>query len=97
MQYYLNASAISLFSWIIFNKPVLSGLEPIIGCFILERRNSSTTVLLGSAFRGIAMLKFITMKSVTVAAAAIIAGGMAIFVILAPPAKAQPQVASADC
>ena len=41
------------------------------------------------------MLKFITMKSVTVAAAAIIAGGMAIFVILAPPAKARPQVASA--
>ena len=41
------------------------------------------------------MLKFITMKSVTVAAAAIIAGGMAIFVILAPPAQARPQVASA--
>ena len=52
--------------------PVLSGLEPIIGCIILERRNSSTTVLLGSAV------------------------GMAIFFILAPPAKAQPQVLSAD-
>ena len=52
--------------------PVLSGLEPIIGCIILERRNSSTTVLLGSAM------------------------GMAIFFILAPPAKAQPQVLSAD-
>jgi hypothetical protein len=42
------------------------------------------------------MLKFITTKSVTVAAAAIVAGGMAIFVILAPPAKPQPQVVSAD-
>ena len=41
------------------------------------------------------MLKFITTKSVTVAAAAIIAAGMAIFLILAPPAKAQPQVTSA--
>ena len=40
------------------------------------------------------MLKFITTKSVTVAAAAIIAVGMAIFFILAPPAKAQPQVAA---
>ena len=38
------------------------------------------------------MLKFIDTKSVTVAAAAIIAVGMAIFFILAPPAKAQPQV-----
>ena len=52
--------------------PVLSGLEPIIGCIILERWNSSTTVLLGSAM------------------------GMAVFFILAPPAKAQPQVLSAD-
>jgi hypothetical protein len=41
------------------------------------------------------MLKFITMKAVTVAAAAIIAVGMAIFFILAPPAKAQPQVVRA--
>ena len=38
------------------------------------------------------MLKFITTKLVTVAAAAIIAVGMAIFMIVAPPAKAQPQV-----
>jgi hypothetical protein len=42
------------------------------------------------------MLKFITIKSVTVAAAAIVAVGMATFFILAPPAKAQPQVLSAD-
>ena len=41
------------------------------------------------------MLKFIDTKLVTAAAAAIIAVGMAIFFILAPPAKAQPQV-SAD-
>ena len=42
------------------------------------------------------MLKLITTKSATVAAAAMIAVGMAIFFILAPPAKAQPQVVSAD-
>ena len=41
------------------------------------------------------MLKFIDTKLVTAAAAAIIAVGMAIFFILAPPAKAQQQV-SAD-
>ena len=41
------------------------------------------------------MLKFIDPKLVMAAAAAIIAAGMAIFFILAPPAKAQPQV-SAD-
>ena len=37
------------------------------------------------------MLKFIDPKLVMAAAAAIIAVGMAIFFILAPPAKAQPQ------
>ena len=44
------------------------------------------------------MLRFINTKSVAVAAAAIIAVGMAIFFILAPPAEAQaqPQVVSAD-
>ena len=42
------------------------------------------------------MLKLITTKSVTVAAAATIAVGMAIFLIVAPPAKAPPQVTSAD-
>jgi hypothetical protein len=41
------------------------------------------------------MLKFMEAKSVTAAAAAIIAVGTAIFFIRAPPAKAQPQV-SAD-
>ena len=40
-------------------------------------------------------MKFIDTKLVTAAAAALIAVGMAIFFILAPPAKAQPQV-SAD-
>ena len=63
---------------------------------LLERPELYTrsTVLLGSAFRGITMLKFITTKSVTVAAAAIIAVGMAIFLIVAPTgqgAAAGPQ------
>jgi hypothetical protein len=42
------------------------------------------------------MLKFITMKSVTVAAAATIAAGItAFFITLAPTAKAQPTVITA--
>ena len=38
------------------------------------------------------MLKLITTKSVTVATAATIAAGMAIFMTVAPQAKAPPQV-----
>lgn len=41
------------------------------------------------------MLKLITTKSVTVATAATIAAGMAIFMTVAPEAKAAPQVTSA--
>ena len=41
------------------------------------------------------MLKLITTQSVTVAAAATIAAGMAIFMSVAPEAKASPQVTSA--
>jgi hypothetical protein len=41
------------------------------------------------------MLKFITMKSVMGTAAATIAAGMAIFMSVAPQAKASPQVTSA--
>ena len=41
------------------------------------------------------MLKLVTTKSVTVAAAATIAAGMAIFMSVAPQAKAPPQVTSA--
>ena len=40
------------------------------------------------------MLKLITTKSVTIAAAAAIAAGTAIFMTMAPQAKAPPQVTS---
>jgi hypothetical protein len=74
------------------------GIEPVIGRFILEVRNFTLAPAFyrGVHLGGIVMFKFITMKSVAVAAAAIIAAAMAIFVILAPPAKEQPEVVRAD-